>query len=285
MNILIIGGSGFIGSNLKKHLEKKGHTISTLGKKNESIICDITNFNEINDKIKNFDCVIHLAGLILPKESNERPRDYFEVNTFGTLNVIEVCRLNNIKNIIFASSSKVYGKTNEKTINENTSKCPDTPYGYSKLAAENICESYNKAYNMEIKILRFFNIYGPRQNENLLIPTILNQIESNEIKLNGKNNKVNLLYIGDLCKAMEKCIISDIKSPINLAGEKSYTPKEIIKIIERIINKKLTVTMKDETTEDEKSIDISLAKEKLDWNPKTSIEEGLKEMLKDIKII
>jgi nucleoside-diphosphate-sugar epimerase len=277
MKILIIGGNGYVGSNLKSILSKN-HEITTLGRKNCDIIADITNFKKLKESIKDFDVVFHLAALISTRDCFEKPREFMLTNVVGTLNVLEACRLNEIKNIIFSSTAKVYGKMEGTSIKESQKKKPLSPYGYSKLLAEEICENYKNIYKMNIKILRIFNVYGPHQPNTLLIPVMINQIENEKIKLSGDNSTRDFIYIDDVCEALEKTINTNLTEPINIGTGKSSSPKDIAKNIEKITGKQLTLEMKEGMTSQEVA-DVTLAKEILNWEANISLEQGLKKIL------
>ena len=283
MKILITGGGGYIGSNLKNLLIKKGHDVKTIGLNSQNIVCDITNFEEVKKHIKDYDVVYHLAGLILPKESNIVPHKTFLVNSFGTLNILEACRLNKIKKVIFTSTSKVYGKPKNLPISESQTKDPKSAYGYSKLIAEEMCENYKKRYNMEINILRLFNVYGPNQSADLLIPTMLKQLNNEEIKLQGNNSKMDFVYIDDVCNALKKCIDTNLEQPVNICTGNSYSASDIVEILEQITNKKIKLSLKDNRTLSENVGDNTLAKKLLNWEPTTNLKDGLTKILNSTK--
>ncbi len=178
--ILVTGGAGFIGSHVVDALVSLGHGVIVLddmssGKiKNlqkildtgavelvRGSVCDPALVRQVIDRV---DAVVHLAALVSVVTSVERPRESFNNNALGTFNVFEAARLAGVKGIVYASSAAVYGSSQENPINENSPLRPLSPYASDKLYAEAVASAYCGSYNTTSIGLRFFNVYGERQD-------------------------------------------------------------------------------------------------------------------------
>ncbi len=181
MKMLITGGAGFIGSHLCEKYTKEGHIVLCLDNfmsgnlMNIKHLLDYRNFKLIKGDVREFellekimrdvDIVFHLAAQVHVDRSYIEPRLTYEINVMGTHNILEAARMFDAKKIIQASSSEVYGSAQYVPIDENHPLNDTHPYGASKIAADRMCYAYIQTYGMNISIMRFFNIFGPRQRD------------------------------------------------------------------------------------------------------------------------
>jgi len=181
MKIHITGGAGFIGSHLCEKYTKQGHTVLCLDNfmnGNVQNIRNLTfhrNFKLINGDIREFDllekimpgvdAVLHLAAQIHVDRSVIEPKLTYEINVLGTQNILEVARMYDVKRVIHASTSEVYGSSEYHPMDEKHPLNAPHPYGASKIAADRMCYAYIQTYGMDISILRLFNVFGPRQKD------------------------------------------------------------------------------------------------------------------------
>jgi len=281
MRILVTGGTGYIGSKLVDSLREK-HDVSTLGiERGVDIKADVTDFNAVRKSLKDFDVVCHLAALINTKESMERPMDFFSVNAIGTLNVLEAARLNDIKKVVLSSSVIVYGEPEHLPITEGHPTRPQNPYGYSKLVAEEFCRSYSESYEIGTVIARIGYLYGPKQS-NLFFPTLMSQIKKEKIILRNLDFKLDYIFIDDVVSALAKCVSYGRSETFNIASGKSYSGREIIDNLSKLLGRKLNVEVTNPKKEKETLMDISKARKMLGWEPKIGLDDGLKRMLASI---
>jgi len=275
-SILVTGSSGFIG---KKIIEKLPESRIITDSRNSKRI-DLRNIDEVL-KIDSADIVIHLGGKIPSKEL--KWNDYFNNNVFGTLNILEYCIKKKVKKLIYISSY-VYGNPENCPIDEDHSVNPHNAYSESKFLGEELCKFYCDKSDLNVTILRPFNIFGESMNDGFLLTNLINTIKTGKkISIVNKNSKRDFLYIDDFVDLILKVIDYNSKFEIfNVGSGISFSFNEIIKKIENLSLKKLNL----EYTKNEKifipdiKADISKIKRKLNWEPKVEFEEGLKKMLK-----
>lgn len=178
MNILVSGGAGFIGSHLVHMLVEQGHQIRILDNLSsgraeslgaarehvELIIGDVRTAESVAQAAHGCQAIIHLAAMVSVVQSVEQPRACYETNLIGTLNVLDAARKAEIQRVVLASTCAVYGDTEKLPVSESDPTAPVSPYAAAKLAAEQACQLYSHLYNVEAVALRFFNVYGPRQD-------------------------------------------------------------------------------------------------------------------------
>jgi UDP-glucose 4-epimerase len=283
--ILVTGSSGFLGKNLVEELKKQETEVFTLtdryGYKID--IRDQQRIRGIIDEIGNLDIVYHLAAISSVPFSIENPRETYEVNVLGTLNILELCRLCNAEKIVFASSY-VYGQPQYMPIEEEHLLQPTNPYARSKILGEELCRAYNADFEVKCVILRSFNIYGGGQNENFLIPKIIGQLRYRKIKLKDPKPKRDFIYISDVIEAYIKAgEFNGNFEVFNIGYGKSYSVEEIVDRIVRLYGKNVKVEYSGERRKYEVMdtvADIRKAEELMGWAPTVPLNEGLQRTMK-----
>lgn len=284
--ILVTGSNGFVGRHLVEELKRQDVEVVTLTDQNGNRI-DVRDWQKIKE-IDDIDMVYHLAAVTYVPISFENPKETYDVNVLGTLNILELCRLRDVEKIIFLSSY-VYGQPQYLPIDEKHLLQPTNPYARSKVLGENLCKAYYEDYSLKCVILRPFNIYGKGQLDNFLIPFILKQLVKGKIELNDPEPKRDFIYISDVIDAYIKAGEFDKDFEIfNIGYGKSYSVKEIVNKLIKIHGKDVKVHYKDERRKSEimdTIADIKKAKVNLFWKPKISIDEGLKAIYKDYTLL
>lgn len=304
-NILVTGGAGFIGSNLIKRLIVDGHSIIcldnydpfysyTIKLNNVYHLQSYPNFQLIEGSILNkiglneifsntdIDIVIHLAAKAGVRPSLNYPVQYFDTNVIGTINILEAMKEHNVKQMIFASSSSVYGDS-KKVPYKETDKTDEqvSPYAASKKSAENICYTYSSLYNMDISVLRFFSVYGPKQRPDMAIASFTKKILADyQITLfDGNGNTArDYTYVDDIVEG----ILNNLKvlkgfEIYNLGSTEITSLIDLVRIIERVTNKKAKLSFAGRQKGDVAITysNISKAAQKFNYRPKIKINEGV----------
>ena len=279
MKIVVTGSSGFIGTKIVKKLHILKHKVIELDIHNNF---DITDWNQISS-IKNFDVLIHLAAKTFVPDSYRIPRQMYNVNVLGTLNMLELCRINNAK-MLFASSY-VYGKPKYLPIDENHPTFAFNPYCQSKIIGEELCKSYNKDFGVLVIIFRPFNIYGAGQNDNFLIPLMIKQIkDSGKLTLKDPRPKRDFIHVNDVVEAYIKVMSYRGASfeIFNLGSGSSFSVKEIAEMIVLNSSEEIEIEFSEEKRKNEvldTIADITKIKQKLNWNPNITLNNGIKELI------
>ncbi len=314
---LITGGAGFIGSSLSEELIKEGNKVvaidnfcdfynPTIKENNVKELIKNSNFklyrNDIRDKeaVKrifeenDIDIVMHLAAMAGVRPSIENPVLYQEVNCMGTQNILEEMKAHNIKNLVMASSSSVYGNCKEVPFKENMIvDFAISPYAATKKANEVMTHVYHKLFDMNVIMLRFFTVYGPKQRPDLAINKFTRlMLEDKEIPMFGDGTTSrDYTYIDDIVDGIIKSCNyvennNDVYEILNLGNSSPVSLKEMINIIGQVIGvepkiKQFPMQLGDV---DRTFADISKAKKLIGYNPKTSFKEGIENFVEWYKI-
>jgi len=305
--ILVTGGAGFIGSHLCERLLNDGGRVVCLD--------NFDNFYDPNIKIKNveaiarkyseqfelvtgdirnhdhlmgifqknqIDSIVHLAARAGVRPSIVEPLLYEDVNIRGTIGLLEACKEHKIRNLIFASSSSVYGENQRVPFSERDLDIqPISPYGATKRAGELLCYSFHHLYGMNIACLRIFTAYGPRQRPEMAIHKFTRLIDQGDkIPLFGDgSSRRDYTYIDDLIEGILGVIHYHKGFEVYNLGESQTTSlKELIGLIESALGKKANIEVLAPQPGDVSVTyaDISKAKQMLKYRPKVKMEEGIK---------
>lgn len=305
MKTVITGGAGFIGSNLAEELSKE--------KDNEIIIVDdlstgkteniakhfdqpylkfvkgsVTNLNLLEELFKDCDYVFHQAAIPSVQRSIEDPMRTNEVNVKGTLNVLIAARDGGVKKVIYASSSSVYGDTPELPKREDMTPNPFSPYAVTKLMGEYYCKVFNEVYGLKTIALRYFNVYGPRQDPYsdyaAVIPRFVNRVLENKppvIYGDGLQTR-DFTFVKDTVRANILAMRSNATGIFNIASGRRISIKELAELIMKLVGKNLKVVFEEPRKGDVRHslADISRAMAELGYEPNYSLEKGLEEAIR-----
>ena len=309
MQILITGGAGFIGSTLADKLLSEGKKIIVIDNFNDYYspalkeanvkvnennpnyklyrgdICDRKLVAEIFSK-NQIDCVVHIAARAGVRPSLEDPLEYIRSNIDGTINILENMKKYEIKKMVFASSSSVYGNCKAEKFSEDLKVTePISPYAATKSACEQFLFTYSKLYGINSVCLRFFTVYGPKQRPDLAIRKFIELIEQDKpIPVYGDGTTMrDYTYIEDIISGICSAIEYN-KTPyeiINLGGGSPVTLNEMISTIEEILGKKAEINRLPMQPGDvDKTVsDITKARKLLNYNPQTSFKEGIRKFV------
>jgi len=282
---VVTGSTGFIGTHLVHALKSKGIDVLEISRSVHSI--DVTKWEYIKElPVK--DVVFHLAGIINIQEAFANPSNVYYNNYMGTLNMLEWCRIHNIKNMVYASTF-VYGIPQYLPFDEQHPAAPNNPYSQSKLMGEELCQAYCRDFGLNVVILRLFNIYGPLQKAGFLIPSILHQLCGGEVVLGNPLPKRDFLYVSDAINALIAAATSGLDgcNVFNIGMGKSYSVSEIADMIADIYFKQTGNNVSIKYTYDKRKSEIAdtianinKAKNILSWTPQIDFRTGLSMTLK-----
>lgn len=282
MKILITGHSGFIGSYLQKKLEKTEHELILVDIANGTNICDWQQVKQY----EGMDVIVHLANLSFVPASYEQPKKFYETNYLSTLNMLELCRLNNAKMVFF--SSYIYGHPQYQPIDENHPTQAFNPYAQTKVICESMCEGYNRDFKVPITIFRPFNIYGTGQNPDFLIPSIIQQAKTGKIVIKDDRPKRDYIHVEDIVDAIVTAIETGNADKsiqkYNLGSGVSYSVKEIVDMVRGLFDTEIEYICTHEIRPNDVMdtiADISKIQNELHWKPSISILEGLTKMVSE----
>jgi len=267
MKFLVTGGAGFIGSNIVEELLKRNYDVKVIdnfstGKRDnltefgssiELIEGDIRSFHIVQEAVKDVDVILHLAALPSVPRSINDPITSNEVNVVGTLNILEASKLTNVKRVVFASSSSVYGDNPKLPKEETMTPNPLSPYAVSKLAGEKYCRVFTKIYGLETICLRYFNVFGPRQDPNsqysAVIPRFIKAIKNNESPVifgDGTQSR-DFTYVRNVIEGNILAATSDCESGIamNCACHGRITSNELASDLTEILRHDVKPIYKD----------------------------------------
>jgi UDP-glucose 4-epimerase len=305
--ILITGGAGFIGSHLTDRLSLENEVIvldnlfsgalSNLKESNDRITFikgDILNKTLCKDIVAQVDFVFHLAADVGNVKSIEDPFSNMDVNVRGTLNLLEACLTSSITRFVYSSSAANYGETRYLPIDEDCPLNPESPYAVSKLAAEKYAFAYYKVHGIPTTSLRYFNVYGPRQESSEygnVIPIFLKRIrEGKPITIFGDGSQTrDFVFVEDVVQAnilaaTESRAIGEI---FNVATGKRTSINELVNLIRQVTEKEVTAVHADPRAGEvvHSLASIKKAEKMLEYDPKTDLKQGLLLTWKDEQMV
>ena len=294
MRILITGVAGFIGSNLAEYLLKKGYEIIGIDDLSYGLIeqvpqkvefheTDITD-REIFHLFNDIDIVFHLAAKNCISDCQLDPVETARINVGGTVNIFEAGKQAGVKKIIYAESSAVYeGSSSFPTPEEDEN--PESFYAVSKMASKLFADAYIRFSELNLVALRYFNVYGPKQDYRRSIPPlmcaiIINLLKGNRPVIYGDGQKRrDFIYIDDINRFHELLMTDDSvnSGTFNLGFSQNYSVMEVYETISKLLKTKISPVFKPDLPGEafQNLADISKAKS-LGWKPQVNLEEGLK---------
>ena len=300
MHYLVTGGAGFIGSNIVDELVRRGQQVVVLDDlssgKEENLaavrdkiklhIGSITDLAALQSACAGADYVIHLAARTSVPRSVANPIETNHVNIDGTLNVLVAARDAKVRRLVFAASSSAYGETPELPKRESMPSAPISPYGVTKLAGELYAQVFGRAYGLENTSLRYFNVFGPRQDPTSQYSGVLSRFmlavirgESPVVYGDGEQSR-DFTYIANVVDVTLRACEAHGSSGMVINGGTGarITLNEVLKLLEKITGKKIKAKYDPPRTGDIKDsqADISRARDLLGYRPIVDFEQGLK---------
>jgi len=307
--VLITGGAGFIGSWLAEALTTLGakvtvlDNLSTGSPKNIEHLLHLPNFRFLSGDVSNlnveekYDLLVHAASLPAPDLYVEKPVETMLTNSLGTLNILEASRKHS-STVLYTSTSEVYGDaevipTPESYWGRVNPIGIRSPYDESKRFGEALCVAYFRQYGVDVRIARLFNTYGPRLDPNaryarVISRFIIQALSGKPITIHGDGRQTrSFLYISDAVNALLRMMVKEgLKGEvINIGNPNEITILELAQLVKKLIDSKSKIEFHPPRPDDPKRRcpDISKAKNLIEWEPKTTLEEGLKHTIKWFK--
>jgi nucleoside-diphosphate-sugar epimerase len=305
--VLVTGGAGFIGSHLVDRLLGKGFDVTVLDDfsygKMENVSShknvpefhlvrgDVRNVGSVKKAVEDVDAVFHEAALVDVSLSVENPLLFNDVNVVGTLNLLTACLDSDVKRFIFASSAAVYGDSKPAKKKENIILKPASPYGVSKLAAENYVRLFYELYGLETVYLRYFNVYGPRQaftsNYTGVIIAFADRLLRGEAPIihgDGKQTR-DFVYVADVVSANMLALETKnaVGEVLNIASGAATGIYELARMLQQVTNKeRLKPVFAERRKGDIRHClgDTSRARRLLGFHTEIGLQEGLSELTK-----
>jgi len=305
--VVVTGGAGFIGSHLAEELLKRrcqviilddlstgkleniSHLVNTKGSRNsaEFVRGSITDFALVKNVFRGMDYVFHQAAMPSVPRSIENPRATHEANITGTLNVLLAARDNGVKKVIYASSCAVYGDTPTLPVREDVFPNPQSPYAVTKLAGEYYCRVFHQVYGLPTVCLRYFNIYGPRQDPTsqyaAVIPLFIQKVLDGRPPIifgDGKQTR-DFAFVKDVVEANILAAESDAAGVYNIGKGERVSINRLAKLVIKLVGNSVEPLHEESRAGDIRHslADISKARQ-FGYNPKYNLEEGLRETIR-----
>jgi len=301
---LVTGGAGFIGSHLVEALAERGERVrvlddfSTGRRENLAAVADhiellegdVADPETVERAVAGCDYVLHLAAIASVQASLENPRRTHQVNVNGTLNVLEAARRASVQRVVFASSAAVYGDHTALPLREELPPCPLSPYAATKAAGEAYCSAFHASYGLPTVALRFFNVYGPRQDPanpySGVISIFAARIARGErpvIYGDGKQTR-DFVYVTDVARAAllvceQEAAVGDV---FNVAGGKQTSVLQLAAVLNQVLDTSLTPTFAPARSGEVRfsQADVRRAREALEWEPQVTLQEGLSRLVR-----
>jgi len=303
MKYVVTGGAGFIGSNIVEELVKRGEEVKVIdnlstGKREnlEGILdkitlveADICDTELMKKEFDGYDYVLHQAALVLVQESIENPIKTNKINSYGTLSVLLAAHEAGIKRVVFASSAAVYGDNEELPLNENAMVQPLSPYAVTKVAGEQYCKVFSEIYGLETVVLRYFNVFGPRQDPNsdyaaVIVKFIQKMLKAEKPTIYGDGEQTrDFVHVDNVVEAnLLACTADNVSGEVfNIASGEKTSVNELFDKLNSSLGTKLEAEHGEERKGDIKhsQADVSKAREMIGYEPKVGFDKGLEKML------
>jgi UDP-glucose 4-epimerase len=291
LRVLITGANGFVGSNLAPYLKAKGFEILRTDIDRSDINGDLTDPTFVNQTLatRDFDVIVHLAGMVNIPKSLADPYGCYKINCFATLNLLNMAAEKKIQRFVYASSNNVYGPPKRLPVKEEDPYNPRAPYDYSKVISEHFVKSFHQHKDLSTVILRSWNLYGPHDQPTRAVPRFIKACLANEpIPLyNGGRDADNFYHVNNYCEAAALAINNHkaVGEIFNVGTGQETTVRELATIVREITesSSKLQILPPRTALESKPrrtNPSIIKIKRMLGYKPVIALKQGLEQTLK-----
>jgi NAD dependent epimerase/dehydratase len=311
-SVVVTGAGGFIGGHLVEMLVAQGASVTALVRYNSRnergtldwiapdvaaevkvVAGELRDSESVNRAVAGAEVVLHLGAQIAIPYSYVNPRDFFEVNVLGTLNVAQACLAAGVQRIVHTSTSEVYGSAQQVPITESHPLEPQSPYAASKLAADKLMDAWHRSFELPVVVLRPFNTYGPRQSARAIIPTIISQaLAGDTLRLGSLHPRRDLTFVRDTAAGMLAAASAPdaVGQTIQLGTGHAVSVGEIVTLVGELMDKELEPVL-DEARVRPAQSEVQLllseparARSVLGWEPQVRLRDGLEQTIKWIAL-
>ena len=303
MNVLVTGCAGFIGSKVVELLVRTGHRVTGIDNLNASYDrrlkewrlgqlhaeptftfhqCDILNRRALEEHFRTspVDGVINLAARAGVRQSLLDPWAYYDTNVIGALNLLELCRTFEVRKFVQASTSALYGDAARPFQEDQPTDRPLSPYAASKKAAETLCFTYHRLYELDVTVLRYFTVYGPAGRPDMSYFRFIQRIaEGGPLPLYGDGSQErDFTYVDDIARGTVLAVRPTGYEVINLGSDRPVAVRQVIAVLEKILQRPALLERLPRHPADVPATwaDVTKARRLLGWAPQTSLEDGLR---------
>jgi NAD dependent epimerase/dehydratase len=308
--VLVTGAGGFIGGHLAAELVRQGAEVRALVRYNsrnqrgnlewmdrevvdamDVVLGELRDIESVRRAMEAVDVVFHLAAMIAIPYSYVNPRDYFETNVLGSLNVAECARTEGIERLVHTSTSEVYGTAKVVPITEDHPLEPGSPYAASKVGADKLMDSYHRSFDLPVVVLRPFNTYGPMQSARAVTPTIISQaLAGGALRLGSLEPRRDMTFVADTVAGFLAAAQSDaaVGRTVQLGTGHDLSIGDLVTMTGEILGRELEVELDPARVRPPESevmrliSDPALADELLGWAPQVALREGLERTIESI---
>jgi dTDP-glucose 4,6-dehydratase len=302
-SVLVTGAGGFIGGHVVEWLVRDGARVRAMCRYNsrndrgtldwldpavtdevEVVLGELRDVESVYGAVKGVEVVLHLGAQIAIPYSYVNPRDFFEVNVLGTLNVAQAALRHGVQRVVQTSTSEVYGTAQTVPITEDHPLEPQSPYAASKVAADKLMDSYRRSFDLPVCVLRPFNTYGPRQSARAIIPTIVTQaLSGTTLRLGALHPRRDLVFVEDTVAGFVAAALSEaaLGRTVHLGTDEDVSVGDLVEIVGEILGHELTVETDPARVRPPQSeverlrASPALARELLGWEPRVDVRTGI----------
>jgi dTDP-glucose 4,6-dehydratase len=305
--VVVTGAGGFIGGHLVEMLVQDGASVTALVRYNsrnergtldwiapdvaaevKAVAGELRDLESVGRAVAGAEVVMHLGAQIAIPYSYLNPRDFFEVNVLGTLNVAQACLAAGVQRIVHTSTSEVYGSAQQVPITETHPLEPQSPYAASKLAADKLMDAWQRSFDLPVVVLRPFNTYGPRQSARAIIPTIISQaLAGDTLRLGSLHPQRDLTFVRDTAAGMMAAAVAPdaVGQTIQLGTGHAVSVGEIVTLVGELMGRELQPVL-DEARVRPANSEVQLllseparARSVLGWEPQVTLRHGLEQTI------